>query len=245
MSGLIEVLGVHLSVQSQGERVQLLSDVDFRVSVGERIAILGRSGVGKSTLLKTMAGLMPPDAGEIRWSMPRAVGDCVFLPQTPAVIDQISIEDQIHLPRRLLDQATSASDYRFAKLLRGFGLTEHDARKVASASAGQKQAIALIGMLSLNPTLVLLDEPFASVDALSRQDAMSVLRDWLRGCRCSAILVTHSIWEAIGFADRILVFSAAPLGAHTEYAVSDQGTSAQSAFLYEQIYNSLGSVHAA
>lgn len=244
MSSLVDVLDVQLSVQSRGAKIHILRNVNFSVSVGERIAILGRSGVGKSTLLRSMAGIIPPDSGTIRWNVPRVVGDCVFLPQTPAVLDEITIEEQIRLPRRLLGQAMFQKDQRSTEFLNGFGLSELDARKVARASAGQKQAIALVGMLSLNPTLILLDEPFASIDALSRQDAMIVLRDWLRGTRGSALLVTHSIWEAIGFADRILVFSGTPLGAYTEYTVSELGSSAENALLHDKIYTSLGSVHA-
>ena len=213
--GAIRVEGVDLSFPSRGGgRLPVLDGLDLRVGGGEIVALIGPNGSGKSTLLRVIAGLLTPergsvtlDGGSITGPDPR-VG-LVF--QEPRLLPWRSAADNITYPLELAGWPVERRRERLDALV---DLVALDRRVVANRpselSGGQAQRVALARSLALEPGVLLLDEPFSALDALSRERFdLELLALWDRA-HPTVVLVTHSIAEAILVADRIVVLSARP-----------------------------------
>ncbi|MCX7272640.1 MAG: ABC transporter ATP-binding protein [Burkholderiales bacterium] len=202
--------GVRFGFAGQPPVVQ---DLDLELAPGDIHCLVGRSGCGKTTLLKLAAGLLPPDAGSvtIRGAPPhdrRAVG---FVFQQPTLLDWLSVRDNVLLPVSLQHRPTDADRAVADALLAQLGLAPYGARFPRQLSGGQQSRVALARALLLQPPLLLLDEPFAALDAITREDLQ---RDLLRLCRAqgiTALFVTHDINEAVFLGDRVSVLAAGRL----------------------------------
>lgn len=190
-----------------GERV-VIESLDLRIETGEFVALLGESGCGKTTLLRSLAGLDPVDAGRIDG------------PAQPAVVFQ---EHRL-LPWAPLWQnvalgieAPEAKDQAVAAL-REVGLSGRENDWPRNLSGGQAQRVALARALVREPRLLLLDEPFAALDALTRIKMHALIKDLVARHRPGVLLVTHDVDEAIGLADRILVMRAGRIAASYDVA---------------------------
>ena len=186
-------------------------DVSFEVGAGEFVSILGPSGCGKSTLVRVIAGLVKADAGETfvhgrLVDAPRPDVGVVF--QTSNLLPWLSVTENLTLGAVLRRQAPSAA--RVAELTETLGLQGFERHYPHQLSGGMRQRAALGQILLLEPTLLLLDEPFGALDALTR-DRLNVelLRIW-EARRQTVLLVTHSIAEAVFLSDRVLVMSERP-----------------------------------
>jgi NitT/TauT family transport system ATP-binding protein len=179
---------------------------DLEVAPGAFHCLVGRSGCGKTTLLKLAAGLLRPDAGEVVFRGRRhdAVGpDMGFVFQTPNLLEWQRVIDNVLLPVSLHHRPTAQESAQALQLLAQLGLGEHARKYPRQLSGGQQSRVALARALILQPALLLLDEPFAALDAITREELQ---RDLLQMCRTrgtSVLFVTHDIAEAVYLADRV------------------------------------------
>ena len=213
--GAIRVVGVDLAFpRRDGGRLPVLRDLDLTVDGGGIVALIGPNGSGKSTLLRVMAGLLVPDRGTVTLDGEPVDGPdprvgLVF--QEPRLLPWRSAASNIAYP---LELAGWPIERRRARIEELIGLVALDpsvaANHPAELSGGQRQRVALARALALEPEVVLLDEPFSALDALSRERFdLELLRLWERA-GSTVVLVTHSIAEAILVADRVVVLSARP-----------------------------------
>ena len=214
-----------------GERA-VLSGLDLTVDDGEFVALLGRSGTGKSTLLRILGGLDPSYQGD------------VLVPERRAVVFQ---EPRLLPWQRVLPNVSlglTSPDLRALSLgaLAEVGLRDHARAWPVTLSGGEAQRVALARALVREPQLMLLDEPFGALDALTRSRMHVLLRELWARHRPAVLLVTHDVDEAIGLADRVLVLDRGVIGfaaAVTLDRPRDPGSPAFTA-LRQQLLTELG-----
>lgn len=187
-------------------RAPVVDGVDWRMQAGEFHCLLGRSGCGKTTLLQLAAGLLRPQSGHIvlRGGELAAPGPQVgFMFQAPTLLDWHDALDNVLLPVSLQRRPTPQDQARALQLLEQLGLAGHAKHHPRQLSGGQQSRVALARALVLEPPLLLLDEPFAALDAITRAELQD---DLLRTCRergTTVLFVTHDINEAVYLGDRI------------------------------------------
>jgi NitT/TauT family transport system ATP-binding protein len=214
-AGSIVVDGVDLSFpRRDGGRLPVLDRIDLTIDGGSIVALIGPNGSGKSTLLRVMAGLLAPDRGMValdgdRITAPDPRIGLVF--QEPRLLPWRSAADNITYPLELAGWTADRRIERLDALTELVGLEPSvRANRPAELSGGQRQRVALGRALALEPGVLLLDEPFSALDALSRERFdLELLRLWERA-GSTIVLVTHSIAEAILVADRVVILSPRP-----------------------------------
>ncbi len=193
-----------------GNGVTALDDVSFSITRGEFLSLLGASGCGKTSLLRIIAGLLPPDRGNLNWtegSRPRQTG---FVFQEPALMPWADVAANIRLPLRLLDIGKEEAAARTQAVLAQVGLQQFAHAFPHELSGGMKMRAALARALIVKPALLLMDEPFAALDEISRFKLNDELLALWRQARCTVIFVTHSVYEAAYLATRTLILSPRP-----------------------------------
>jgi len=191
-----------------------ISDASFDVMPGELVSLVGPSGCGKSTLLKILAGLHPRDGGELRmgsashpFDPSRDVG-MVF--QAPLLLKWRRILENVLLPAEILGLPASAARERAHELLKLVGLQGYEAKYPYELSGGMQQRAAIARALVHDPKLVLMDEPFGALDALTREKMnLELLRIWKEAGK-TIVFVTHGISEAVFLGTRVIVLTAGP-----------------------------------
>ncbi len=213
--------GITKTYAARGQRTLAVDDVSLTIAPGEFIVLLGRSGCGKSTLLKMLGGLLPPSHGEIRIAERAlydgrgrvdgtALGSLGFVFQDPNLLAWRSVWRNIALPLEILDTTRADRRARAEALAHEVGLGEFLAALPRALSGGMRQRVAIARALAANPGVLLMDEPFGALDAMTRDDMNLLLQEiWLKE-RKTVVLVTHSISEAAFLADRIVVLSPRP-----------------------------------
>jgi sulfonate transport system ATP-binding protein len=186
----------------------------FDVARGERVAILGPSGCGKSTLLRCIAGLEQPDAGTIV-----TADEVGFVFQEPRLFPWLSVRANVAFAAR-----DDAERRRVDGVLALVGLVHAADRLPKHLSGGMAQRAALARSLVRDPALLLLDEPFAALDALRRIELRAAVREILEFTRAGAILVTHDVDDALALADRVVVLSGSPAEIVFRGTVGDDAT---------------------
>src|SRR6266540_4270683 len=193
--------------------VQALQQISFSVSEGEFVAVVGPSGCGKSTLLKVLAGLLPPSKGAARLrgtpiTGPRRDIGVVF--QSPVLLPWRSVLDNVLLP---VDVQRLGRDRHLkvaTDLLSLVGLDGFEHRYPWELSGGMQQRVAITRGLIHNPAMLLMDEPFGALDAMTREGLnLELQRIWLER-RETVVFITHSIAEAVFLADRVLIMTPRP-----------------------------------
>jgi NitT/TauT family transport system ATP-binding protein len=212
MEAIISLRGVGLTFTRDGEQTEVLRGLDLDVAPGRFIAVLGPSGVGKSTLLRVIAGLLPPSAGTATVNA-RAEG--FRLPVA------LVFQDSRLLPWRTvlsntgfgLEHGKVSKSVRHDKAraaLALVGLPGFDKRYPHEMSGGQRQRVALARALAVDPDILLMDEPFAAVDALTREALQDELARIHAATHKTIIFVTHSITEAVYLADEVIAITGKP-----------------------------------
>lgn len=212
-SKVISLAGVDKTYSTKRGQVTALSDLTFDVEDGEFVTVVGPSGCGKSTILKMVAGLLPPSSGVVKVfgsevNSPRADAGMVF--QSPRLLKWRTVLDNVLLPIEILGLRRDQHESVAMDLLKLAGVHEFSAMRPNELSGGMQQRVAICRALIHDPRLLLMDEPFGALDALSR-DIMNVelLKIWEER-RKTTLLITHSIQEAIFLADRVLVMGGRP-----------------------------------
>ena len=201
-------------VYNPGPRaVEALSSVTFTVQTGEFISILGPSGCGKSTLLMMVAGLEMATGGRLTVggrpvTGPRTDFGVIF--QDPTLLPWKSALDNVLFPIHILKRPRTEYRRRAEELLTMVGLQDFLAKRPHQLSGGMKQRVAICRALVYDPELLLMDEPFSALDAISRDEMNVALLDIWDTYRKTALFVTHSIREAVFLSDRVLVMAGRP-----------------------------------
>ena len=204
---MLEIRGIYKAYEAQ----PLLQSISFLVGTGETICLLGPSGSGKSTLLRMIAGLEPPDAGQILWdgndlaSTPPHLRDFGLVFQDYALFPHLDVFDNAAFGLRMKNWKSDEVKTRLAEVLDLVNLRGFEHRKVTDLSGGEQQRVALARALAPHPRLLMFDEPLGALDRALREDLLNELRGILHRTQIPAIYVTHDQDEAFTIADRVLL----------------------------------------
>lgn len=209
----IRLQNVNKTYLTMDDAISAVQDVSFDVNESEFVAIVGPSGCGKTTILKMVAGLVPYTDGVItiagmKVDRPQTKLGIIF--QDSVLLDWRSVLDNVLLQIDI--RGLSVNEYRpkAMELLKDVGLDGFESKKPFELSGGMKQRVSICRSLIHDPPLLLMDEPFGSLDALTREQiSMDIQHLWMEK-RKTAILITHSIPEAVLLADRVIVMSPRP-----------------------------------
>ena len=189
----------------------VVQGVDWDIAAGEFHCLVGRSGCGKTTLLKLAAGLLQPDAGRIllQGQPLRQPGPQIgFVFQQPTLLDWLTVLDNVLLPLSLQRAPSREDRERAGQLLGQLGLGDKLDHYPRQLSGGQQSRVAIARALLPEPPILLMDEPFAALDAITREELQDELQRICRARGTSVFFVTHDIGEAVYLADRVAVMSA-------------------------------------
>jgi NitT/TauT family transport system ATP-binding protein len=214
VAGILEVANLGVTYLTQaGQRVVALDDVSLSVATDEFMAIVGPSGCGKSTLLKVMGRIVMPSSGDVRFrdaALVRPTPEIGICFQQSLLFPWRTTEQNVLLPLELLGRSPEAMRTQAHELIELVGLKGFERSYPRELSGGMQQRVALCRALITDPPVLLMDEPFAALDAMTREElGMELLRIWSER-RKTVVFVTHSIPESVLLADRVAVMSARP-----------------------------------
>jgi NitT/TauT family transport system ATP-binding protein len=213
MSRPIHITGVAKTYATRNGAVESLKPIDLQVEPGEFVVIVGPSGCGKSTLLKIVAGLTPASAGRIAIGgrlVDGPLDDVGIVFQTPVLLAWRNLLQNLLLPAQLRGEDLRPQLPRARQLLQMAGLAGFEDKLPWQLSGGMQQRVAICRALLGDPSILLMDEPFGALDAMTREQMnLELQRIWLQ-TRKTVLLITHSIPEAVFLADRVLVMSERP-----------------------------------
>jgi NitT/TauT family transport system ATP-binding protein len=214
----IRIIDVSKRFERRNQSVHALDGITLDIAEGEFVTIIGPSGCGKSTLLRIVGGLLPHETGSV------TIGTCTpeqarrekhfgFVFQTPALLPWRSVISNV----TLLDEVNRRSNRRHdtpppepSELLAAVGLTGFEQARPSELSGGMQQRVALARAVALGAPVLLMDEPFAALDEITRSDMRYLLLDVWERTRATCVFVTHSISEAVILSDRVVVLAPRP-----------------------------------
>ncbi len=213
---VVRASGVDKTFVGDGDAVTTaLLGIDLDIARGEFVSLIGPSGCGKSTLLRVIGDLTPPSAGNVTVNgkparQARRDHDYGIVFQAPVLFDWRTVEDNVRLPLELLGQGKREREARANEMLALVELRDFARHHPYQLSGGMQQRVAIARALALEPSLLLMDEPFGALDEMTRERMNSeVLQIW-RKTGTTVIFVTHSIPEAVFLSTRVVVMSARP-----------------------------------
>jgi NitT/TauT family transport system ATP-binding protein len=212
MVAYIEAKNVNL-VFTPPNRMPVTALKDFNVVVGEGefVSIVGPSGCGKSTLLRMLAGLDSPTAGALDWPGDRpGGGDTGFVFQEATLLPWATVWDNIYLPLRLAGTSRAAAAEAVDAAVALVGLDGFEQSHPRQLSGGMKMRTSVARALVTRPRMLLMDEPFAALDEITRFRLNDDLLRIFEGQRCTVVFVTHSVFEAVYLSQRVVVMSPRP-----------------------------------
>jgi len=210
MDGVIELEQVG---KRFGDGIRALETVSLSVRAGEFVSIVGPSGCGKSTLLRMIAGLDEPSEGVIRLAQrpgEQGMPPISFVFQEPTLMPWATVSDNVWLPLRLAGLGREAARERIGSLLGTMGLEGFGSAYPRELSGGMKMRVSIARALVSRPWLLLMDEPFAALDEITRERLNDDLLRWWRERQLTALFVTHNVYEAVYLSQRVLVMSSRP-----------------------------------
>jgi NitT/TauT family transport system ATP-binding protein len=201
-----------------------IAELSFTVDAGELVCVVGPSGCGKSTLLRAVGGLLPPSSGEVRLHGDPVRGvpvdlAVVFQDYSRSLFPWLSTRRNVEFPLRWRGLDRTERRERATEALSAVGLADAGERFPWQLSGGMQQRAAIARALACRPAVLLMDEPFASVDAQTRLELEDLLRQVQREQASTVLLVTHDIDESVYLADRVLVLSSSPATIVADLAV--------------------------
>jgi NitT/TauT family transport system ATP-binding protein len=209
-----------------GRRTQAIAGLDLEIGAGEFVSIIGPSGCGKSTLLRLVGGLIDRDQGQllVHGASPaegRRAKRFGFVPQSPALLPWRTVRENLTLlPRLNRGQGRGpVADDEIDALLDSVGLAPFAHSLPAELSGGMQQRVSLVRAFTLRPPILLMDEPFAALDEITRSDMRFLLLGLWQDTRATVLFVTHSIEEAVLLSDRVIVLTDRPGRISTELTI--------------------------
>ncbi|MES2666038.1 MAG: ABC transporter ATP-binding protein [Pseudomonadota bacterium] len=187
--------------------VTALRDMTLTVNEGDFVSLLGPSGCGKSTALRLIAGLMQPTSGRILW---HGAADLGVVFQEPTLMPWATVAQNVYLPFRLRGRSFASVEAEVMQALGLVGLEAFAGAYPRELSGGMKMRVSIARALVTNPRLILMDEPFAALDEITRQKLNNDLLALKARIGCTVIFVTHSVFESVFLSDRIIVMAARP-----------------------------------
>lgn len=230
--------------------VRALGPLDLDVPRGQFVSLLGPSGCGKSTALRLIAGLSAPTSGTV--GVARRAGDdrpgqsIGFVFQEPTLMPWASVRENVRLPLKLSHAPREQADARIGEALTQVGLTEFADAYPRELSGGMKMRVSLARALVTNPDILLMDEPFAALDEITRFRLNNDLLALWRNLRKTVVFVTHSVFESVYLSQRVIVMSSRPGSIRAEFRIEaseprgeDFRTSADYAGYCREVSNAL------
>ncbi|MFI6406877.1 ABC transporter ATP-binding protein [Streptomyces sp. NPDC050548] len=215
MHALLDVSGLKKVYEGSGRRVEAVRDLTVTVEAGELVCLVGPSGCGKTTLLKCMGGLLTPTAGEVLLSGRKVSGPppgmaFVFQEYGRSLFPWMRVGENVELPLKQKDLSKAHRRELVADALESVGLADAAGAYPWQLSGGMQQRVAIARALAYEPEVLLMDEPFAAVDAQTRADLEDLVRGLWRERGITILFVTHDIDEAVYLGERVVVLSASP-----------------------------------
>ncbi|MGW6488977.1 ABC transporter ATP-binding protein [Streptomyces sp. NPDC055056] len=215
MHASLVVTGLRKVYEGAGRRVEAVRDLTFTVDTGELVCLVGPSGCGKTTLLRCMAGLLTPTAGEVRLAGRPVSGPppgmaFVFQEYGRSLFPWMRVGENVELPLRQKGLSRGRRRELVADALESVGLSDVSGAYPWQLSGGMQQRVAIARALAYEPEVLLMDEPFAAVDAQTRADLEDLVRRLWRERGMTILFVTHDIDEAVYLGERVLILSASP-----------------------------------
>ncbi|MGE9008009.1 ABC transporter ATP-binding protein [Leptospira interrogans] len=214
-------LGAVTKVYDNG--VAALGPLDLDVRRGEFVSLLGPSGCGKSTALRLIAGLTTPSSGVVGVSQAanetRAGHAVGFVFQEPTLMPWASVQDNVRLPLRLAGMPATEADRRISEALAQVALSEFAAAYPRELSGGMKMRVSLARALVTRPDILLMDEPFAALDEITRFRLNNDLLELWRKLNMTVVFVTHSVFESVYLSQRVVVMSSRPGRVSAEFRI--------------------------
>ena len=202
---LVHLENIGMFFYQKDTALHVLNDIDLSLHKGEIIALLGPSGGGKSTILNIISGLLTPTSGKVERK-----GEIGYMFQRDQLLDWRNIYDNILLGLEIQKSLTTVNQAKVDRLLQTYGLWDFRMRYPRELSGGMRQRVALIRTLAVDPDILLLDEPFSSLDYQTRLLVSNDIYQIIKQEHKSTILVTHDINEAVSMADTVYVLSPRP-----------------------------------
>ena len=212
---MLEVTGLKKVYDGTSRTVEAIRDLTFTLDKGELVCLVGPSGCGKTTLLKCMSGLLPPTSGSVVLEGQPVVGPppgmaIVFQEYGRSLFPWMSVRDNVGLPLKLKKLPASKRKERVCEALVAVGLEGVDDAYPWQLSGGMQQRVAIARAIAYEPHVLLMDEPFAAVDAQTRADLEDLIRDLWQRFKVTTLFVTHDIDEAVYLGQRVLILSKSP-----------------------------------
>lgn len=210
MSGQGGIVTLHDVGKTFENGIVALDGLDLEVRAGEFVSLLGPSGCGKSTALRIIAGLSAPTAGAIEWPDKAVAGRIGFVFQDPTLMPWADVAGNVRLPLRLGRVDDVAADAGVARVLARVGLAGFARSYPRELSGGMRMRVSIARALVTEPDLLLMDEPFAALDEITRFKLNNDLLDVWQELRRTVVFVTHSVFESVYLSQRILVMTPRP-----------------------------------
>lgn len=202
----VDVQSLHKSFGRAGEAVEAIGGLDLQVEAGEFVSVLGASGCGKSTLLSIIAGLETPSSGRVEVAGPQPA----LMFQDSALFPWLTVRENVEAPMKFKGIGRAARRERAEELLTTVRLADAGDRRPHELSGGQRQRVAMARSLAQEARVLLMDEPFAALDAMTRDLLHGELTEVWRREQMAVVFVTHNVREAVRLGQRVVLLSSRP-----------------------------------
>lgn len=235
---LFELKNIEKSFFQFKESKTYIKEINFSLKKGEIVSILGPSGCGKTTILKIVGGILSPSKGSLNYS--RSDLRISYVPQQPSLMPNRTVYDNVALVLEIIKQVDSS---KIKNILQKIGMSEYESMYPHQLSGGMQQKVSLARALVLKPDILLMDEPFSSIDEIARWKFNFDLIELIDTERLSVLFVTHNIEEAVLLSDRILIMSQIkPTSIEKEIRINFKGPRNQDLFNSNEYFQQVISV---
>ncbi len=204
---MLTLKNISKNYTDEGKKAVILDDINLEFKTGELTTLIGPSGCGKSTLLRIISGLTPPSHGQLVWAETPQIG---FIFQNYALFPYLTVFENIEFGLKMKGTSKAERIKIVNELIEEVGLKGYADKHPKELSGGMKQRVGIARALAISPNVLLMDEPFSSLDEFTAEDLRALLLNLWSKKHLSVIMVTHLIREALQLADQIVVLSTKP-----------------------------------